>query len=169
MANNFNLQLYPRAYRVKTISVIIAPVANTVIAKSQKIYFENDAELNNSIILGIRCDNDFIEDGWLNAANGASPNTSVYYNLTLKDKLNNTIVDSLPLSSLVNFNLIGGGNLPQQNFKGVRTIKRFFIQTQFDKGYLTCTQLSYTIAQKSKFYLTIFYLPNNTADFDFVD
>ena len=41
MANNFNLQLYPRAYRVKTISVIIAPVANTVIAKSQKIYFEN--------------------------------------------------------------------------------------------------------------------------------
>jgi hypothetical protein len=168
MANNFNLQLYPRAYRVKTIGVIIAPAANTNVAKSEKIFFDNDAELNNSTILGIRCDNNFQEDGWTNAASGTSPTESYRFTITLKDKENNTIVDSLPLASLVNFNLVGGGNLPQQNFKGVKTIKRFFIQTQFDKGYLTCMN-SITIAQKSKFYLTIFYLPNNTSNFDFVD
>ena len=168
MANNFNLQLYPRAYRVKTIGVIVSPTDNYTISKSQKIFFENDAELNNSIILGIRCDNDFIENGYFNYGNGYN-NQSNLFTITLKDNDNNTIVDLLPLSSLNNLNIVGGGNLPQQNFKGVKTIKRFFIKTQFDKGYLTFIDSSQVLSFKGKFYLTIFYLPNNTADFNFVD
>lgn len=166
LTDKLNLQLYPQKSNIKIVGIPITILANGIdyqINPGYRYFFDNDAELNNSIITGIvALGNTNPMDQYPNAlANGTLTASSL--TLSLRGKNDKILVDQIPLHNLLDQQDTTGIN-PLQLF--TRTIKRFFIKTKWDKCFISVnsTFVSGTDSLKNYIYLAVYYKPNGTKN-----
>jgi hypothetical protein len=157
---NANLQLYPQGSNTKQIAIPISVKADGTtynIPSGYKFFFDNDAELNNSIITGIRYDaTNFIS----NNENYGGINDN-FFTLTIKGKNDQLLVDSLPLFNLIDDTVSNNSLNPISRY--TRIIRRFYLKPKWDKCYITLNTQT-VINTPYYIYLTVFYKPNNTTN-----
>ena len=136
-----NLQLYPRNYQSKLVPVIVNSGTTSITTVfNQKLFFENDVEIDESIILGISLET---------CVFGTLKNATTYLGydyayLTLKNADDVAIVDRMPISTLYS---------PTKPFR----IQRFFAHTKLDKCYLEILEAGISIPTNTAFIFTIYF------------
>jgi hypothetical protein len=149
---NYNLQLYPTQSNIKLIQIPLQVKANGVdfdVPPGYRYFFDNDAELNNSIITGMSVITR------LNTGDNYGVNN--YYNITIKGDKDVLLVDNLPLSNLMD-KTIGDGNQRTD----YRTVKRFNMKPRWDKCYISSNTLV-SLGGQQYIYLAVFYKHNGTT------
>jgi hypothetical protein len=157
--NNKNLSYFPKNYQSKTIALLVLGSKQDMNV-GVPIYFDNDIELNDSTILGIRVENNFLPD--VNLGRNIftyNSNIDVSLSLTFKDVNNKILIDKYPVSLLIQdlSNVTG----VQTNFLGSRNITRFNFKCAFDKGFVLPT-INATNTNNYYLYLTIYYKRNGS-------
>jgi hypothetical protein len=118
-------------------------------------FFDNDAELNNSIITGLSV---MTNQSYNPGDNGIGSNAAVF-TITLKGLNDLVLVDNLPLDNL-NSTANNTNDSPILNF---RTVKRFNLKLRFDKCFISSRE-TITYAAPYYVYLAVFYKPNGTTN-----
>lgn len=157
--NNKNLSYFPKNYQSKTIALLVLGSKQDMNV-GVPIYFDNDIELNDSTILGIRVENNFLPD--VNFGQNIfsyNSNIDISLSLTFKDANNKILIDKYPVSLLIQdlSNVTG----VQTNFLGSRNITRFNFKCAFDKGFVLPT-INHTNTNNYYLYLTIYYKRNGS-------
>jgi hypothetical protein len=150
-----NLQLYPTKSNIKLITIPLYVKANGInynIPAGYKYFFENDAELNNSIITGLSVINRYYPN----------PNTNIgiqaCFTITIKGENDKVLVDELPLANLYD-NVIDGND----QLHNYRTVKRFYLKPKWDKCYINL-RTPLILDAPAFIYLAVFYKPNGTTN-----
>jgi hypothetical protein len=152
---NYNLQLYPTQSNIKIIQIplrVKADGINFATPGAYKYFFDNDAELNNSIITGLSVILRF------NSDNQNIDNTFNFLTITIKGKNDELLVDSLPLTNLYDTTTNNNNN------NNYRSVKRFNLKPKWDKCYISCTTQFATTNFPPFIYLAVFYKPNGTTN-----
>jgi len=154
---NYNLQLYPTESNIKIVQIPLQVMANGVdftVPVGYNYFFDNDAELNNSIITGLSV---MTAQSYNPGDNGIGSNAAVY-TITLKGLNDLVLVDNLPLDNLNSTALNGLGD----EILNYRTVKRFNLKLKFDKCFIT-SRSTITYNNPTYIYLAVFYKPNGTT------
>jgi hypothetical protein len=155
---NYNLQLYPTESNIKIVQIPLQVKANGVdfiVPFGYNYFFDNDAELNNSIITGLSV---MTAQSYNPGDNAVLSNTSSYA-ITLKGKNDLVLVDNLPLHNL-NSTANDVGDNPILNY---RSVKRFNLKLKFDKCFISSRE-TITYNGPLYIYLAVFYKPTGTTN-----
>jgi hypothetical protein len=155
---NANLQLYPTESNIKIIQIPLQVKANGVdyiVPVGYNYFFENDAELNNSIITGLSV----MTQQSYNPDNNAILSNTSSFSITLKGKNDLVFVDNLPLHNLYS-TANDVTDTPIQNY---RSVKRFNLKLKFDKCFISSRE-TITYSGALYIYLAVFYKPNATTN-----
>ena len=156
-----NLSYFPKNWQSKTIALLVHGSKQPMVNNSP-IYFDNDLELNDSTIVGLRVENNIQPNAELGLnINQYSGDDSIFrrLSLTFKATNDNILIDKYPAYNLIqNLNDATG---VQTQFLGSRNIQRFNFKCAFDKGYVLSTLDLFTSANYY-LYLTIYYKRNGS-------
>jgi hypothetical protein len=147
---NYNLQLYPTQSNIKLIPISLKFNGAFTIPNTTRFFFDNDIELNNSIITGLSVMSRY------NLDNNFESITAL--TITLKGKNDVVLVESLPLINLRDIKNIG-----TYNIKNFRTVKRFNLKTVWDKCYIQ-SNITFSTGVEKFIYLVVFYKPMGTTN-----
>ena len=148
---NYNLQLYPTQSNIKLIPISLLVNGGTAIPNAYRFFFDNDAELNNSIITGMSVMARF------NLINNIAFDVTPF-TITIKGEKDKLLIDSLPLFNLLDIKQ--DGDYTQKNY---RTVKRFNFKPKWDKCYIQ-TNTIFNPGTELFIYLVVFYKPNGTTN-----
>ena len=154
---NYNLQLYPTESNIKIVQIPLQVMANGVdyiVPAGYNYFFDNDAELNNSIITGLSV----MTQQSYNPDNNAIISTTSSYSITLKGKNDLVFVDNLPLHNLNST----AHDVADNQILNYRTVKRFNLKLKFDKCFISSRE-TLTYNAPVYIYLAVFYKPNGTT------
>jgi hypothetical protein len=154
---NANLQLYPTESNIKIVQIPLQVKANGIdynVPIGYNYFFDNDAELNNSIITGLSV----MTAQSYNPGDNAVISTTSTYAITLKGKNDLVLVDNLPLHNLNST----ANDITDNPILNYRSVKRFNLKIKFDKCFISSRE-AITYDNPLYIYLAVFYKPNGTT------